>query len=335
MYPRIISLWTTLNIYYKHLNTQYNVKIAVLSTNKKLYSTQRLVEAAISRGHTCEVVDHRKCYVGIEQDKPSLHYKGLDIAGNYDAIIPRIGSSVTFYGTAIVRQFEVMNVITANPSQAIMRSRDKLRCMQILSGAGLGLPITGFARSASDVEDLIKMVGGAPLVIKLLEGTQGIGVVLAETKKAASSVIEAFYGLGNNILIQEYIKEAKGTDIRAFVVNGKVVGAIKRTAKEGEFRSNLHRGGTAEVIRLNKKEKETAIAAAKKLGLTVCGVDMLPSSRGPLILEVNSSPGLEGIEKATGKDIAKEIIMYLEKEYETKAAKSPTKKRRSRASSKL
>lgn len=293
------------------------MKIAVLSTNKNLYSTKRLVEAAIQRGHTCDVIDHSKCYVGIQQGNPSLHYRGEDIAG-YDAIIPRIGSSITFYGTAIVRQFEVMDVISANPSQAIMRSRDKLRCMQILSGAGLGLPITGFARTASDVEDLINMVKGAPLVIKLLEGTQGIGVVLAETKKAASSVIEAFYGLGNNILIQEYIKEAKGTDIRAFVVDGKVVGAMKRTAKDGEFRSNLHRGGTAEIIRLTKKEKDTAIAAAKELGLTVCGVDLLPSDRGPLILEVNSSPGLEGIEKATGKDIAKEVIIYLEKKYDEK-----------------
>jgi len=298
------------------------VKIAVLSTNKSIYSTKRLVEAAVARGHECVVMDHSKCYVGIQQGKPSIHYKGQDI-GEIDAIVPRIGSSVTFYGSAIVRQFEVMGVISANPSQAITRSRDKLRCMQILSGAGLGLPITGFARTASDVDDLINMVGGAPLVIKLLEGTQGIGVVLAETKKAASSVIEAFYGLGNNILIQEYIKEAKGTDIRAFVVDGKVVGAMKRTAKEGEFRSNLHRGGTAEVIKLTRKEKETAIAAARAMGLTVAGVDMLPSSRGPLILEVNSSPGLEGIEQATGKDIAGEIIKYIERQYEAKQLAKP------------
>lgn len=310
------------------------MKIAVLSTNKNLYSTRRLVEVAKERGHDCDVIDHSKCYVGIQQGLPSLHYKGEDIAA-YDAIIPRIGSSITFYGTAIVRQFEVMNVISANPSQAIMRSRDKLRCMQILSGAGLGLPITGFARTASDVEDLISMVGGAPLVIKLLEGTQGIGVVLAETKKAASSVIEAFYGLGNNILIQEYIKEAKGTDIRAFVVDGKVVGAMKRTAKEGEFRSNLHRGGTAEIIKLSKQERETAVAAAKELGLTVCGVDLLPSNRGPLILEVNSSPGLEGIEKATGKDIAKEIVIYLEKEYANKIKSKTQTKRKKIKESKL
>ncbi len=310
------------------------MKIAVLSTNKNLYSTQRLVQSALERGHECVVLDHRKCYVGIRQDKPSIHYNGQDIT-DIDAIIPRIGASVTFYGSAIVRQFEVMNVISANNSQAITRSRDKLRCMQILSSAGLGLPITGFARSASDVDDLINMVGGAPLVIKLLEGTQGIGVVLAETKKAASSVIEAFYGLGNNILIQEFVKEAKGTDIRAFVVDGKVVGAMKRTAKEGEFRSNLHRGGSAEIVTLTRKEKETAVAAARAMGLTVAGVDMLPSSRGPLILEVNSSPGLEGIEKATHKDIAVEIVKYLERQHELKQQTKVVLKRKVKKESKL
>lgn len=308
------------------------MKIAVLSTLKNLYSTRRLVESAQKRGHECVVIDHGKCYVGIKQGQPSIHYKGQDIS-DIDAIIPRIGASVTFYGSAIVRQFEVMGVISANPSQAITRSRDKLRCMQILSGAGIGMPITGFARSTRDVDDLIKMVGGPPLVIKLLEGTQGIGVVLAETKKAASSVIEAFYGLGNNILIQEYIKESRGTDIRAFVVDGKVVGAMKRTAKEGEFRSNLHRGGSAEVIKLSKAERETAIRAAKELGLTVCGVDMLPSERGPLVLEVNSSPGLEGIEKATNKDIGGEIISFLEKQYILK--KQAKKERKSNAGPRL
>ncbi|MCY4780505.1 30S ribosomal protein S6--L-glutamate ligase [Sphingobacterium sp. UT-1RO-CII-1] len=310
------------------------MNIAVLSTNRNLYSTRRLVEAAQSRGHNCEVIDHSKCYVGIQQGKPTIHYKGLDLS-HIDAVIPRIGASLTFYGSAIVRQFEVMGVVSANPSQAITRSRDKLRCMQILSGAGLGLPITGFARSVSDVDDLINMVGGAPLVIKLLEGTQGIGVVLAETKKAASSVIEAFYGLGNNILIQEYIKEAKGTDIRAFVVDGKVVGAMKRTAKEGEFRSNLHRGGTAEIVKLTRAERATAISAAKAMGLTVAGVDMLPSSRGPLILEVNSSPGLEGIETATEKDIAIEIIKYLETQHEINQALKLTSKRKVKKESKL
>lgn len=308
------------------------MKIAVLSTVKSLYSTRRLVEAAQTRGHECVVIDHSQCYVGIKQGLPSIHYKGQDVS-DIDAIVPRIGASVTFYGSAIVRQFEVMGVISANPSQAITRSRDKLRCMQILSGAGIGMPITGFARSTRDVDDLIKMVGGPPLVIKLLEGTQGIGVVLAETKKAASSVIEAFYGLGNNILIQEYIKESRGTDIRAFVVNGKVVGAMKRTAREGEFRSNLHRGGSAEVIKLNKAERETAIRAAKELGLTVCGVDMLPSDRGPLVLEVNSSPGLEGIEKATNKDIGGEIIGFLEKQYVQKM--QAKKERKSKGGQKL
>lgn len=309
------------------------MKIAILSTNKNLYSTHRLLEVAQSRGHECVVLDHRKCYVGIKQGKPSIHYNGQDVS-DIDAIIPRIGASVTFYGTAIVRQFEVMGVISANHSQAIMRSRDKLRCMQILSGAGIGLPITGFARSTHDVDDLIKMVGGAPLVIKLLEGTQGIGVVLAETKKAASSVIEAFYGLGNNILIQEYIKESRGTDIRVFIIDGKVVGAMKRTAKDGEFRSNLHRGGSATLIKLTKTERETALSAAKELGLTVCGVDMLPSDRGPLVLEVNSSPGLEGIEKATQKDIATKIIEFLEKQYASKVS-STGKERKTRVGRKL
>lgn len=293
------------------------MKIAILSTNKNLYSTKKLHEAAINRGHECVIMDHRKCYVGIKQGKPSIHYNGQDVS-DIDAIVPRIGASVTFYGSAIVRQFEIMNVVSANPSQAITRSRDKLRCMQILSGAGIGMPVTGFARNTHDVDDLIRMVGGAPLVIKLLEGTQGIGVVLAETKKAASSVIEAFFGLGNNILIQEFIKESKGTDIRVFIVDGKVVGAMKRTAKDGEFRSNLHRGGTAQLIKLNKAERETALKAARELGLTVCGVDMLPSDRGPLVLEVNSSPGLEGIEKATGKDVASAVIEFLEKQYAIK-----------------
>ena len=304
------------------------MKIAILSTNRNLYSTKRLYEAALKRGHDCVVLDHRKCYVGIKQGKPSIHYNGQDVS-DIDAIVPRIGASLTFYGSAIVRQFEVMGVVSANPSQGITRSRDKLRCMQILSGAGIGLPVTGFARNTNDVDDLIKMVGGAPLVIKLLEGTQGIGVVLAETKKAASSVIEAFFGLGNNILIQEFIKEAKGTDIRVLVVDGKVVGAMKRVAKEGEFRSNLHRGGTAELIKLSKAERETALKASRELGLTVCGVDMLPSDRGPLVLEVNSSPGLEGIEKATEKDIASKIIEFLEKQHAAKSQNLHTSRKSS------
>jgi len=302
------------------------VKIAVLSTNKNLYSTKRLVEAACERGHECVVLDHRQCYVGIKQGEPSIHYKGQDVS-DIDAIIPRIGASLTFYGSAIVRQFEIMGVVSANPSQAITRSRDKLRCMQILSGASIGMPITGFARQTNAVDDLIKMVGGAPLVIKLLEGTQGIGVVLAETKKAASSVIEAFYGLGNNILIQEYIKESKGEDIRVLVVDGKVVGAMKRTAKEGDFRSNLHRGGSASIVKLTKTERETALRAAAELGLTVCGVDMLQSDRGPLVLEVNSSPGLEGIERATNKNIAANIIEFLERRHALKQGVKDGKKK--------
>jgi len=301
------------------------MKIAILSRNKNLYSTMRLHDEAIKRGHDCEVIDHLKCYVSMQKGKPSIHFNGEDIS-DFEGIIPRIGASVTFYGTAIVRQFEMIGVPSANESQAITRSRDKLRSMQILSRSGLDMPITGFARNPKDVGDLIKMVGGTPLVIKLLEGTQGIGVVLAETKKAAESVIEAFYGLEVNILVQEFIKEAKGSDIRAFVVDGKVVGAMKRTAKDGDFRSNLHRGGKAEIHKLTKAEKLAALTAAKVLGLTVCGVDMLPSDRGPLIMEVNSSPGLEGIEKATGKNIAAKIIEYLERKAEEKT-RSKTKDR--------
>lgn len=287
------------------------MKIAILSRDIRLYSTRRLVEAAEERGHHAIVLDHTKCYMALEQGVPSIHYKGKEIE-KVDAVIPRIGASVTFYGTAIVRQFEMMNVFSANPSQAITRSRDKLRSMQILAKAGLGMPKTGFANHINDVDDLINMVGGAPLVIKLLEGTQGIGVVLAETTKAAQSVIEAFHGLDADILIQEFIKEAKGADIRAFVVNGRIVGAMKRQAKEGEFRSNLHRGGTSSLINLTMKERYTALKAAKVLGLSIAGVDMLQSSRGPLIMEVNSSPGLEGIERATGEDIAGKIIEYVE-----------------------
>jgi len=300
------------------------VKIAILSRNKNLYSTARLVQAAQERGHECVVLDHLKCYVGMSKGKTTIHYNGQDVS-DVDAIVPRIGASVTFYGTAIVRHFEMMGVFSANESQAINRSRDKLRSMQILARAGIGMPITGFARTANDVGDLIRMVGGTPLVIKLLEGTQGIGVVLAETKKAAESVIEAFYGLEVNILVQEFIKEAKGSDIRAFVVDGKIVGAMKRTAKEGEFRSNLHRGGSAQLIKLSREERQTALNAAKSLGLTVCGVDMLQSARGPLVMEVNSSPGLEGIEKATGKDIASKIIEHLEKRQQARGNKTKDK----------
>jgi ribosomal protein S6--L-glutamate ligase len=287
------------------------MKIVILSRNARLYSTRRLIEAAEIRGHEALVLDHTKCYMSLKQGQPSIHYKGKEIE-NVNAVIPRIGASVTFYGTAIVRQFEMMNIFSANPSQAITRSRDKLRSMQLLAKAGLGMPITGFANHINDVDDLINMVGGAPLVIKLLEGTQGIGVVLAETTKAAQSVIEAFHGLDADILIQEFIKESRGADIRAFVVNGRIVGAMKRQAKDGEFRSNLHRGGTSSLINLTMKERYTALKAAKVLGLSVAGVDMLQSKRGPLIMEVNSSPGLEGIERATGEDIAGKIIEFVE-----------------------
>jgi ribosomal protein S6--L-glutamate ligase len=288
------------------------MNIKILSRNPKLYSTQRLVEAAKKRKHEVEVVDPLKCDIVIEKRKPNIYYKGGYIE-NVDAIIPRIGSSVTFYGTAVVRQFEMMGAFSTTESEALVRSRDKLRSLQVLSRAKIGLPKTVFTNYSRDVSGVIKQVGGVPLVIKLLEGTQGVGVVLAETKNAAESVIEAFNGLQARVIVQEFIKEAKGADIRAFVVDGHVVGAMKRQGKEGEFRSNLHRGGSAEVIELTDEEEIAAVRATKAMGLGVAGVDLIQSSRGPLILEVNSSPGLEGIEKATGKDIAKTIIRYIEK----------------------
>lgn len=295
------------------------MKIVVLSRNSNLYSTKRLVEAAQERGHEAKVIDHLKCDLLIEQAEPSIYFHGEKLV-NVDAVIPRIGASVTFYGTAVVRQFEMMKVFSAIESQAIVRSRDKLRSMQILARSGVGLPKTAFTNYSKEEKNLIEQVGGAPLIIKLLEGTQGLGVVLAETKKAAQSVIEAFHGLKARIIVQEFIKESKGSDIRAFVVDGEVVGAMKRMGKEGEFRSNLHRGGTAEVIKLSRTEKAAALKAVKALGLSIAGVDMLQSARGPLILEVNSSPGLEGIEKATGINIAGKIIEYIEKNYRKKNA---------------
>ncbi len=288
------------------------MNIKILSRNPNLYSTKRLVEAAQKRKHNVEVIDHLKCDLVIEKRKPSIIYKGQSLADT-DAIIPRIGASVTFYGTAVVRQFEMMGAFTTVDSEALVRSRDKLRSLQVLSRAKIGLPKTVFTNYSRDVENVITQVGGTPLVIKLLEGTQGLGVVLAETKNAAKSVIEAFNGLKARVIVQEFIKEAKGADIRAFIVDGHVVGAMKRQGKEGEFRSNLHQGGSAEVIELTDEEEIAAIRAAKAMKLGVAGVDMIQSARGPLILEVNSSPGLEGIEKATGKDIAKTIIRYLEK----------------------
>ncbi|MCJ8167266.1 30S ribosomal protein S6--L-glutamate ligase [Pontibacter sp. E15-1] len=288
------------------------MKIAILSRNTKLYSTSRLVEAAQQRGHEVVVLDHLRCDLVMEQGDPHILYKGERLT-DIDVVIPRIGASVTFYGAAVVRQFQMMKAKSAVSSQAILRSRDKLRSLQILSRAGLGMPKTAFTNYSKQTAELVKEVGGAPLVIKLLEGTQGLGVVLAETKKAAESVIEAFHNLKARIIVQEFIKEAGGADIRAFVVNGEVVGAMKRQGKEGEFRSNLHRGGNASLIKLSRKEKAAALLAAKSLGLDIAGVDMLQSERGPLILEVNSSPGLEGIEKATQTDIASKIIEYTEK----------------------
>lgn len=288
------------------------MKIVVLSRNSKLYSTKRLVEAAKARGHEVMVVDHLKCSIELEKKTPRIHYNGGYI-DDVDAIIPRIGASVTFYGTAVVRQFEMMNVFTAVASQALLRSRDKLSSLQVLAKAGVGLPKTVFTNFAKDVDHVIDSVGGTPLVLKLLEGTQGLGVVLAETHNAASSVIEAFNGLQARVIAQEFIKESGGADIRVFVVDNVVVGAMKRQGKEGEFRSNLHRGGSATVITLTDEEEITAIKAAKAMGLGIAGVDLLQSSKGPLVLEVNSSPGLEGIETATGKDIAKDIIKYLER----------------------
>lgn len=288
------------------------MNIKILSRNSSLYSTQRLIEAAKKRHHDVEVIDPLKCDLIIEKKNPSIYYRGRHIE-DADAVIPRIGASVTFYGTAVVRQFEMMGVFSTTESQSLVRSRDKLRSLQVLSRARLGLPKTVFTNYSKDVGEVIDHVGGAPLIIKLLEGTQGLGVVLAETKNAAESVIEAFNGLQARVIVQEFIKEAGGADIRAFVVDGHVVGAMKRQGKEGEFRSNLHRGGTASIIQLTDDEENAAIKAAKSMGLGVAGVDMLQSSRGPLILEVNSSPGLEGIEQATGKDIAKTIIRYIER----------------------
>ncbi|GAB4040623.1 30S ribosomal protein S6--L-glutamate ligase [Spirosoma jeollabukense] len=294
------------------------MRIAILSANPNLYSTQRLLESASQRGHEGIIVNHLNCQVMIEGGRPSVLYEGQEL-DSLDAIVPRIGASVTDYGCAVVRQFEMMNIFTTGKSQAIMRSRNKLRSLQVLSKAGVGLPKTMFANHPKngDITQLIKHVGGPPVVIKLLEGTQGIGVVLAETIKAAKSTIEAFYGLKKNVLVQEFIAESKGSDIRAFVIGGRVVGAIKRQGLDGDFRSNIHRGGNAVSVELTPQEEQTAIQAARALGLKVAGVDMLPSDRGPLVLEVNSSPGLEGIENATGVDIATQIITYIEDKIRT------------------
>lgn len=288
------------------------MKIAILSQDATLYSTRRLREAAEARGHTVRVIDYLRCYINVTSNRPSVLYAGKRV-DDFDAVIPRIGASYTFYGTAIVRQFELMGMVTANGSQAISRSRDKLRCLQILAREGVGLPNTGFANSTKDTDGLINMVGGPPLIIKLIEGTQGIGVVLAETQNSAKSMIEAFRGVSANILVQEYIQEANGEDIRAFVVGNKVVAAMKRRAVTGEFRANLHRGGSSEACPLSPEEEATALRATTALGLSVAGVDMLRSNHGPVVLEVNSSPGLQGIEAATKEDVAGLVINYLEK----------------------
>ncbi|BCV27624.1 30S ribosomal protein S6--L-glutamate ligase [Shewanella algae] len=289
------------------------MQIAILSQNKTLYSTRRLVEATQERGYQVQVINPLECYMNISMQQSSIHIGGVELP-SFDAVIPRIGAGITFYGTAVVRQFEMMATYTLNSSMGISRSRDKLRSMQLLSRKGIGLPVTGFANKPSDIPDLIDMVGGAPLVIKLLEGTQGIGVVLAETRKAAESVIEAFMGLKANIMVQEYIKEAQGADIRCFVLGDKVIAAMKRQALPGEFRSNLHRGGTATLVKLSPEERSIAVRAAKTMGLNVAGVDILRSNHGPVVMEVNSSPGLEGIEAATGKDVAGAIIEFIAKQ---------------------
>ena len=288
------------------------MKLALLCRNPDLYSHTRLVDAARERGHEIDIVNHLRCLINITSHRPSVRYHGEDLP-KYDAVIPRIGASVTFYGTAVLRQFEVMGVYPLNESVAITRSRDKLRSLQLLARRGIGLPVTVFAHRTSNAEEVIDMVGGAPAVIKLLEGTQGIGVVLGETQKAAESIIQAFGGVRTNILVQEFIKEAGGEDIRCLVVGEKVVAAMKRRGKEGDFRSNLHRGGSAEKVKITPAERSTAVSAARAMGLNVCGVDLLRSNHGPVVMEVNSSPGLEGVEKATGVDVAGKIIEYIEK----------------------
>ena len=287
------------------------MKIAMLARNPDLYSHRRLVEAAEARGHRIDIINTTQCYVNITAHRPQVKYKGEFLTG-YDAVIPRIGASITFYGLAVLRQFEMMGVWPLNESVAIDRCRDKLRCLQILSREGLGLPVTGFANSAKQAEEVIRMVNGPPVVIKLLEGTQGIGVMLGETMSSAKSVFEAFRGAKVNILVQEFIEEAGGTDIRAFVIGKRVVGAMMRRGAPNEFRSNLHRGGVGKKIRITPEERSTATRAATTLGLNVAGVDFLRANHGPVIMEVNSSPGLEGIESATGKDIAEQIIAFME-----------------------
>ncbi|WP_083100691.1 30S ribosomal protein S6--L-glutamate ligase [Pseudophaeobacter leonis] len=296
------------------------MKIAMMARSPSLYSHRRLKEAAEARGHQLDIINTLRCYMNIASRRPEMYYNGEKLEG-YDAVIPRIGASVTFYGLAVLRQFEMMGVYPLNESVAIGRSRDKLRSMQLLARDGIGLPVTTFAHDPKQTDEVLKLAGGAPIVIKLLEGTQGLGVVLADTDRSATSVVEAFRASGTLILLQEFIKESGGTDIRAIVVGGKVIAAMKRTGAEGDFRSNLHRGGSAQVIKLSPEERSTAVRAAKSMGLNVCGVDMLRANHGPVVMEVNSSPGLEGVENATGLDVAGKIIEYLE----NSAAKGNTK----------
>nr|WP_170541352.1 30S ribosomal protein S6--L-glutamate ligase [Ruegeria arenilitoris] len=300
------------------------MKIAMLARNANLYTHRRLKEAAEERGHQLDIIDTLRCYMNIATRRPEIYYNGEKLTG-YDAVIPRIGASVTFYGTAVLRQFEMMGVYPLNESVAIGRSRDKLRSMQLLARDGVGLPVTTFAHDPKQTDEVLRLAGGAPIVIKLLEGTQGIGVVLADTDRSAKSVVEAFRGAGVNILLQEFIKEAGGTDIRAIVVGGKVVAAMKRTGAEGDFRSNLHRGGSAKVVKLTPEERATAVRAAKSMGLNACGVDMLRANHGAVVMEVNSSPGLEGVEKATALDIAGKMIEFLEKNAKAGATKTKGK----------
>lgn len=298
------------------------MKIAMLARNAELYSHKRIVEAAEARGHEIQIINTLRCYMNIASRRPEIYYNGVKLKG-FDAVIPRIGASITFYGTAVLRQFEMMGVYPLNESVAIGRSRDKLRSMQLLARDGVGLPVTTFAHDPKQTEEVLELAGSAPLVIKLLEGTQGLGVVLADTDRSAKSVVEAFRATGTNILIQEFIKEAGGTDIRAIVIGGKVIAAMKRTGAEGEFRSNLHRGGSAQVVKLTPEERATAVRAAKSMGLNACGVDMLRANHGAVVMEVNSSPGLEGVEKATGLDVAGKMIEFLEKN--AKPGKTRTK----------
>ena len=288
------------------------MKIGILSRNRRLYSTKRLIEACEEREHDVSVIDPLRCYMKLSAAGPQIHYRGKEL-DYFDAVIPRIGASVSFYGTAVLRQFEMMGVYPLNESVAITRSRDKLRSMQLLSRKGIGLPVTGFAHSPDDTDDLLNLLGGAPLILKLLEGTQGKGVVLAETRKAAESVVDAFRGLNANFLSQEFIAEAGGADLRCFVIGDKVVAAMKRQAKEGEFRSNVHRGGTASLVKITPAERAIATRSAKIMGLNVAGVDIIRSDHGPLVLEVNSSPGLEGIEGASNKDVAGMIVQFIER----------------------